>query len=141
MAILALNVGQMLLSNDNLNSFFSKELSVLRCDPTAKAYIVGVLSDFKTSKIDYSKESITSVYSDASFSNNFVKFQSIADWLFLCLSLYPEHLNKASMDYYYTVGRMSYFKCYKLLNKQWIVFEYLADTLIPLTNDIRNIIK
>ena len=128
------------LFTGTVNSFFQKELSVLKCDPVVRAYIVGVLSDFKTSKIDYSKNSITSVYSEASFNNDFIKFQSIADWLFLCSSLYPEHLNGASIDYYYSIGQVSYYKCYKLLNRQLLVYEAMSDLFIPLVKNVRKTI-
>jgi hypothetical protein len=129
------------LFTGTVNAFFQKELSVLKCDPVVRAYIVGVLSDFKTAKIDYSQESITTVYSEASLNNSFLKFQSVADWLFLCSSLYPEHLNGASIDYYYAVGQVSYYRCYKLLNKKLKVYEALSDCFISLANDVGNIIK
>jgi hypothetical protein len=126
---------------NNLNSFFHKQLKELRCDENTKAYIVSVLEKFKTSASDYSKDSITILYSEAKFRQDFYTFQNIGDWLFMCNSLFPEHLNNASLEYYQSIGRLSYYSCYRLINYKWKVYETLADLFVPLSEDTRIMIR
>jgi hypothetical protein len=124
----------------NLNSFLSQELEPLRCDGDTKAYIVSVFDKFKNSAFDYSKDSLTILYTEAKFKQDFFTFQNIGDWLFFCNTLFPEHLNRASIDYYYAIGQLSYYECYKLINKQWKLYEKMADEFIYLSNSTRRII-
>lgn len=126
---------------NNLNGFLSKELAPLQCDNDTKAYIVSVLDKFKSSTFDYSKDSITILYTEAKFKQDFLTFQNIGDWLFFCNTLFPEHLNKASIDYYCTIGRLSYYSCYKLINKQWKLYEQMADLFPVLSVQTRYIIR
>lgn len=125
----------------NLNSFFSIKLENLKCDDDTKAYIVSVLSKYKNSLGDYSKDSLTLLYAEAKFKQDFYTFQNIGDWLFFCNTLYPEHLSNASMDYYHSIGQLSYYSCYKLINKQWKLYEKMADEFTNLSTSTRNIIR
>ena len=81
-----------------------------------------------------SKDSITIQYSDAKLKNDFEKFQNIADWLFYTNALFPESLKCASKDYYYSVGRLSYFNCYRII-RQFKLYESLADDFIILSKN------
>lgn len=125
----------------NLNDFFMQELTSLNCKNDTKAYIVSILSKYKSPSFDYSKESITLLYSKAMYEQDFLTFQNIGDWLFFCKTLYPEHLNSASEDYFHSLARLSYYSCYKLINKKWILYENLADEFIDLTESTRKIIQ
>lgn len=125
----------------DLNSFFSTQLKNLKCDDDTKAYIISVLSRFKSSSVDYSKESLTVLYAEAKFRQDFYTFQNIGDWLFFCNTLFPEHFSNASSDYYYSIGRLSYYSCYKLINKQWKLYEKMADEFVYLSSSTRNIIR
>lgn len=124
-----------------LNKFFAIELENLKCDGDTRAYIVSVLDKFKAATADYSKDSLTLLYAQAKFTQDFNIFQNIGDWLFFCNTLFPEHLNNASKDYYYSIGQLSYYSCYRLINKQWKLYERMADDFIYLSNSTRTIIR
>jgi hypothetical protein len=124
-----------------IHSFFEKRLERLDCDDMTRAYITGIFSKYKTAIDDLSTQSITLTYAEAKNEQSFQKLNNIADWLFFAETVFPQCLNNASKDYYYTIGRLSYYSCYKLTNKKWIVFEFLADRFIDLTNETRELIK
>jgi|ERR1019366_3660092 hypothetical protein len=126
---------------NDLRLFFTDELEELPCDANTKAYIITIFAKYKTTAFDLSKQSITLHYAEAKTKQDFAMFQTIADWLFFCSSIFPEHLNGASTDYYHTVGQLSYHSCYKLINKTWPVYECLADEFVPLTLSTRAIIQ
>jgi hypothetical protein len=124
----------------SINDFFTDRLKELKCDENVKSYIISIFSKYKSSNYDLSKESITAQYCDAKLNNNFEKFQNIADWLFMASSIFPESLKGASKDYYYNIGRFSYFNCYRIV-RQWQIYELLADNFIHLSNDSGKIIR
>lgn len=123
--------------NNNLNSFFSNILRDLPCSDDTRAYIVSVFSKYKNTNFDLSKDNITLTYAQAHFNQDFFVFQNLADWILFSKTLFPAHLNGASEDYYYNIGRLSYYSCYKLIDRQWKCYEQLADCLIPLSEQIR----
>lgn len=125
----------------NLATFFSNELEDLQCDEDTRAYIVSILQRFKNASLDYSKDSLTLLYADAKFRQDFYTFQNIGDWLFFCNTLFPAHLNNASPDYYHSLGQSSYYSCYRLINRQWKLYEKMADEFIYLSYSARNIIR
>lgn len=131
----------MLIMNKNFNIFLSTQLQALGCDHDTKSYIIGIFDKYKNISIDYSKDSLTILYADAKYKQDFYTFQNIGDWLFFCNSLFPEHLNKASADYYHSIGRLSYYSCYNLINKQWKLYEQLADNFIVLSEETRTRLK
>jgi hypothetical protein len=124
----------------NLSSYFADELAELPCDDTTRAYVVSIFGKFPNGEFDYSKKSITVAYAEAREKSSFHLYQGLADWVFFCNSLFPEHLNRASIDYYYSVGRMSYYSCYRLMNREWKCFERMADELVDLSKAVRDII-
>jgi hypothetical protein len=124
-----------------LNKYFSSLLEELDADDDTKAYIIGVLDRFKSASIDYSKDSLTTIYAAARFRQDFLIYQQLGDWLFFCNSICPEHLNSASKDYYILIGRSSYNSCYKLLNRQWKLYEQLADQFEYLSEETRSLIR
>jgi hypothetical protein len=125
----------------SIREFFTSELSNLDCDENTRAYIVSILTKFKSSVGDLSNDSITIRYSCAQSKYSFYEFQNIGDYLFFCNSMYPEHLNGASIDYYYSLASQSYYSCYKILNRSFRIYEQLADEFIPLSNSTRKIIQ
>lgn len=125
----------------NLNVFFVQELGALRCDDDTRAYITSVFSKFRHSTFDYSGESITLVYAEARSKQDFLTFQNIGDWLFFCNTMFPEYLKDASMDYYHSLGQLSYYSCYRLINRQWKLYEKMADEFVPLSQSARKIIR
>ncbi len=126
---------------NDLIVFFSKQLEDLECDDITRAYIISIFTKYKTSIDDLSKDSITLLYSEAKFRADFVLFNNIGDWLFLCNSIFPEHLNATSQKYYISIGQSSYYSCYKLLNKQMKLFEMMADNFNQLSLNTRKLIR
>ena len=124
----------------SFNSFLSSELQNLNCGSDTRAYVVSIFDQFKRPKFDFSKNSITLLYADAKNTQAFEKFSNIGDWLFMCNTLFPEHLNDANIAYYYAIGQTSYYQCYKLLKRQWRCYEELSDRLPDLTMQARELL-
>lgn len=120
---------------NNLGSFFTDVLQKLRCEEDTRAYIISVFSKYRNSTFDLSQESITLAYARASLHQDFLGFQTIGDWLFFANALFPESLSKTSKGYYHNLARLSYYSCYRLINRQWVLFERLADDFVPLSEE------
>ena len=129
----------MINSHNSLNYYFTKKLSGLSCDEITKSYIISIFSKYKTAHYDLSKDSITLQYSLAKSNNDFEKFQTIADWLFFANAIFPDVLKNASKDYYYSIGQLSYFSCYRIV-RQFKIYEFLADNFIVLSRKSGEII-
>ena len=112
-------------------------LQDLPCDDDTRAYIVSIFSKYKNADLDLSKDNITLAYAQACFNQDFLIFQTIGDWLFYTNALYPAALKNASKNYYYDIGRLSYYSCYKLINRQWKLYEIMSDLFIPLSEQTR----
>lgn len=125
----------------NLHTYFANELEELNCNENTRSYITNLLSSFRNSSIDYSNESLTLIYWDAQQKGDFVKYQRLADWVLFTASIFPEHLNGATTEYYYSIGQLSYYACYRLLNRSWQLYEELADDFVPLSEQTRSIIR
>lgn len=125
----------------SVSVYFTNELTNLQCDDLTRAYIVSIFTKFKATSDDYSKDSLTLKYAEAKYRYDFVSFQKVADYIFFCNSLFPEHLNNASIDYYYSIGQLSYYSCYKLINKQMKIYEDLADNFVYLSQSSGEIIR
>lgn len=111
-----------------MSDFFQGILKDLPCREDTKAYIIGIFSDFQRSaKNDLSKNSITLIFAKARFNHDFSIYQNLGDWLFFSRVFFPEHLSNASEDYYTSIGQISYYSCYRLLNRQWLLYEELSD--------------
>jgi len=126
-----------LAQGTSINNYFADVLKNIACDEKVKSYIISIFSKYKTSHYDLSKDSITIQYSSAKSNNNFEKFQTVGDWLFFANSIFPESLNGASKDYYYSIGQLSYFNCYRIIH-EWQIYESLADNFIPLSIECRS---
>lgn len=124
----------MLLQVQNLESLFSESIDKLPCQISTKAYVTNVFSSNVT---DYSNESLTLVYSQAKFEYRFDLFQALADWILFCKTMFPENLNDASEDYYSALAQDSYYRCYKMINKKWLLFEELADQFPIVVNTLQ----
>lgn len=112
---------------DNITSFFEKTLHDITCQDDTKAYIVSIYGKYKTPDFDLSKDSITLLFSQARQKQDFSVYQNLGDWIFFANTLAPAHLKNASKEYYETIARLSYYSCYRLINRQWRLFEELAD--------------
>jgi hypothetical protein len=129
-----------LVIENNLNIYFSNQLERLKTDDIVRAYIVSVLTKYKNTNEDYSKESLTLKYIEAKNRQEFRSFQDLGDYIFFASSIFPESLNNASMEYYYGLGQSSYHYCYILIQRKLPILERLADEFIELTNHTREII-
>lgn len=126
----------------SLVHFFDQNLQQLNCHQDTRSYIVNIFSNFKNSNNDFSTESITIKFAEARNNANFMIYQQLGDWLFFSHTLYPEFLSsRASLEYFETIGRLSYYSCYRLLNRQWILYENLADEFVDLSIRSRKIIQ
>ncbi|HVI41866.1 MAG TPA: hypothetical protein VM577_14545 [Anaerovoracaceae bacterium] len=109
----------------SLDDFFAPKIQTIpNCHQDTKSYINGI---FVKPKIDLSNQSITLVYAQAISNYRFDLFQTVGDWLLFAKSLYPQHLKDASPEYYNVLAQCSYYKCYRIVNRQWPIFEELAD--------------
>lgn len=123
--------------NANITNFFDELLCDLECQNDTRAYIISIYNKYKSSEFDLSKDSITLMFSEARNKRDFLKYQNIGDWIFYTNTLAPSHLKFASKDYYDTMARLSYYSCYKIINKQWRLFEELADNFSVLENQVK----
>ncbi len=115
--------------------WFSKNLENLKCEEETRAYIVSIFTKYlKTAQEDYSKESLTLLYSEARDKHNFIIYQNLGDWIFFCKTFFPEFLKNASDSYYQCIAKNCYYSCFKLINKKWKVFEELSDNFEYLNN-------
>lgn len=124
----------------NLTTFFDEVLAELPCQSDTKAYIVSVFAKYKNPEYDLSKDSVTLTFSQARDKQDFSTFQNLGDWIFFSKTFVPASLHHASEDYYDTVGRLSYYSCYKLINRQWKLFEEMADNFVILEKETRTLL-
>lgn len=122
----------------NVTKFFEEILTDLKCQADTRAYIIGIFGKYKTAEFDLSKDSITMLFSQARSKQDFLTYQNLGDWIFFANTMAPDHLKFASKDYYDTVARFSYYSCYRLINRQWKLFEELSDNFLTLENQVKN---
>lgn len=126
----------MILTNKSIIDLFEPLLNDLNCQRDTKSYIVGIFGKFKTPDFDLSQHSVTLLFAQAREKQNFCVFQNIGDYL-LFTSVFPGHLKAANKDYYDTIARLSYYSCYRLINKQWPLYEELADEFVNLESQVK----
>ncbi len=122
----------------NVTNFFDELLEDLECQRDTKAYIVSIYGKYKTSEFDLSKDSVTIQLAQARNKQDFLTYQNLGDWIFFANTIAPNHLKFASKDYYDTVARISYYSCYRLINRQWKLFEELSDNFLILEEQVKN---
>ncbi len=127
--------------HQNITDFFEKILSDLQCHRDTKAYIVSIYGKYKSTDFDLSKDSISLLFAQARSKHDFLSYQNLGDWIFFSNTIAPKHLKFASKDYYDTIARLSYYSCYKIINKQWKLFEELADDFYNLEYQVKEKIK
>jgi hypothetical protein len=123
--------------HSNLNLFFSDVLKNLPCNEDTQAYIVSIFSKYRDTTFDLSKDNITLAYAQAHYNHNFLGFQTVADYLFFVNTLFPDNLDPSTKNYYHDIGRLSYYSCYRLINRQWKLYEVMSDLFIPLSEEAR----
>jgi hypothetical protein len=121
----------------NINSFFDELLIDLKCQYDTRAYIVSIYDKYKAADFDLSKDSVTLLFAQARDKQDFLIYQNLGDWIFFANTIAPDHLHFASKDYYNTIARLSYYSCYRLINKEWKLFEELADDFESLEEQVK----
>jgi hypothetical protein len=122
----------------NIMDFFDELLIDLDCHQDTRAYIISIYGKYRTAQFDLSKDSVTLLFAQARRKQDFLTYQNLGDWIFFTNTLVPNHLKFASKEYYDTIARTSYYSCYKLINKQWKLFEELSDNFIVLESEVKN---
>lgn len=131
----------MILEFNKLSQFFEEQLKSLRCHRDTHSYIIGIYDRFRSATDDLSKTSLTILYANARDEQNFEKFQKIADYIFFMKTIFPNGLQNASEEYYFSLAQNSYYSCYRLINKSWPVYENLADDFPRLIYNSRIILN
>lgn len=127
----------MIVSSDK--NYFVSKLEDLKCEYQTRSYIIGIFNKYlKNADGDLSRDNIILLYADASANRNFICFQNIGDWVFFCRIFFPEFIPG---QMYVNLGQMSYFHCYKILERKWPVFEELADRFESLENQTKKLIR
>src|ERR1700690_4374038 len=121
----------------NITGFFDELLNDLECHSDTKAYIVSIYGKYKSAEMDLSKDSITLLLAQGRDKQDFLTYQTIGDYIFWINTMAPNFLQSASKDYYDTVARVAYYSCYRLINRQWKLFEELADNFITLERQVK----
>lgn len=125
------------MTRRNIGSFFDELLIDLECHSDTRAYIVSIYEKFVTTEFDLSKDSVTLRFAQARSKQDFLTYQNLGDWIFFSNTIAPQHLQFASKEYYDTIARLSYYSCYKLINRQWVLFEELADDFLALEEQVK----
>lgn len=123
-------------NKSDFSDFLNKSIKITSCNKYTKAYIIDLFIRYIKSHNDLSTQSITLLYKQAIESGQFDKFQIIADWLFFTKGMFPNALTGASEEYYTVIAQNAYYKCYLLLDRQWLIYEELADQFPYLTSSI-----
>jgi hypothetical protein len=126
------------LTSRSIPAFFQDLLTDLPCQPDTRAYIVSIFGKYKSAEQVPSQDSLTVWFCQARERQNFDEYQKIGDWIFWLNSLAPQHLQSASKDYYHALAQTSYYTCYRLLNKQWKLYEEMADRLVILEEQVKH---
>ena len=120
----------------HLTCWFEKKLTNTGIQFDTLAYVVGVLSKFEIQN-DMSNESIVLAFHDAKFNKgDFSSFQKIGDWVLWANTFHPTYI-KNNADVTYSIGRLSYYACHRILQKKWPLYEELADQLPKIVNIIK----
>jgi len=130
-----------MINYNNVNNFFQEILEDIHCHPDTRAYIVSIYSKYQTAELDLSNDSVTLLFAQARDKHDFSTYQNLGDWIFFTNTIASGPPLHASKDYYDTIARLSYYSCYKLINKQWKLFEELADNYPSLERQVKNKFK
>lgn len=121
---------------DILINYFENFTKNLNYSKELNSYILSVLIEIK--RKDFSKDSLTLQYIEAKKQYNFELYQNIGDWILFCQVQMPGHLKHAEDRYYHAIAQNCYYSCYKILNKQWKLFEELADLFPDVVNKLNS---
>jgi hypothetical protein len=115
---------------------FADRLKGLPHSPETIAYVVGVLGKRRWDDDDLSNRSVVLAYQEASLKGDFASLQRIGDWVLFVDSVMPDHI-KDVRECVETMGRLSYYRCFRLMGGKWRIYEELADELPTLAEIVR----
>lgn len=128
----------MIFYQNSIVNFFNEILNELECQYDTRAYIVGIYGKYKNAEFDLSKDSLTLAFAQARNKQDFFTYQNIGDYIFFINTLAPEYFQNASKEYYDTIARLSYYSCYKIVNKQLKFYEEMSDNFNYLEKQVKN---
>lgn len=124
-----------LVGQCKLKEFFDEAIELPDCEEKTRSYIIDIFASISSEK-DFTNESLTFALKDAHDSMSFKGFKELGDWLFFTKSMFPKSLKGADPTYYDSIARTSYYRCFMLLNKEWLLYEELADQFPTYTRTI-----
>src|SRR3990167_451336 len=116
-----------------LDDWFAFRIEPVELSTEAKAYIVGVLSK----KTEVIEKSLVPEYACARSTSDFVRLQKIGDSVLFVSIIHPEFIRQ-ELDLTYTIAKLSYYGCHRILDRKWPVYEELADRLPTIVDDVRS---
>lgn len=116
----------------SLEDYFNSKLDNLSVQRETRAYILGIFHKYESAQQDLSKKSLTLEFIRAKENYNFALFQNVGDWIF-----WMETVHHTSSEYQETLAKLSYYRCYQMLNRQWKLFEELADEFEIIVEQLR----
>ncbi len=123
-----------------LDDWFRQRFEALHVSHEARAYLTSLFAtQMRSCDGDMSRSSIVLSYATARLKGDFVSFQRIGDWVTWGLSTVPQSFE--AKEVVVDLGRLSYYACWRLTNREWKVFEEMADTLPLLSERIRDILE
>lgn len=111
---------------EGFDSFLDAKVDVQTEYWETSAYIKSVLRKYIRADNDLSDQSIVLMWFDAKETSSFEKFQDIGDWVFYSSAWFPDSI-KCDIDFYQSIGRSSYYRCYRFLKGSWPLYEEMAD--------------
>lgn len=121
-----------------LDTWFAERLQGLRYRPETVAYVAGVLKAQANPRPqeNLAGRSVVLAYQEAREKGDFAEYQRIGDWVLFVNVMLPESIQH-EQEAVLTIGRLSYYTCYRLIRYKWDVYEELADELPSLTQHVR----
>jgi len=123
----------------SLDRWFSDRLQGLKCSPEALAYVSGVLAGYRRGDRNMGAESIVLAYRDAAQAGDFAGFQRLGDWVLFVDIVCPRHIDP-SRELIESLGRRSYYTCYRMMMGRWRLYEELADGLPRIASGARRLL-
>lgn len=124
------------LDRAELADWFDRRLRHVRCGRDTRAYLTSLMTERLTATGDMSDESVVLAYHDARNQGRFEDFQRIGDWVVWTGIIVPAYHDEHG-EVYESIGRLSYYACYRILQRQWTLYEELADELPRIVDEIR----
>jgi hypothetical protein len=121
----------------SLRSWFSERLTGVPCRPDTLAYVVGLMTTIDSKpNVSLVTGSIVLAFAEARSIPTFDRFQRIGDHVLWVTTMCPAFF-AGNEDVSETIGRLSYQTCHRLMNRQWPLYEELADDLPTIAKSVR----